>query len=236
MAGRRTYGSYDDGCAAAHALDIIGERWSMSIVRELLLGPKRFAALQRDVVGIGPTILARRLDGLASKGVLRRTKQGGDGVGNSYELTEWGYRLEHVNAALAEWGAQSMTLPLDAAMTPDTIVLAMRAHIDKTARGAKPRRVLLKVRDARDAEAPAVNYLASQTSQGLEILRLQHDASSDVDAIVACSTEALKRVIIAGGAWDRGDADVRISGDPVAVGELMEATRFRTSDSVGSSI
>ena len=51
----------------------------MSIVRELLLGPKRFAALQRDVVGIGPTILARRLDGLASKGVLRRTKHGGDG-------------------------------------------------------------------------------------------------------------------------------------------------------------
>jgi hypothetical protein len=167
------------------------------------------------------------LDGLASKGVLRRTKQGGDGVGKSYELTEWGYRLEHVNAALAEWGAQSMTLPLDAAMTPDTIVLAMRAHIDKTARGAKPRRVLLKVRDARDAEAPAVNYLASQTSRGLEILRLQHDASPDVDAIVACSTEALKRVIIAGGAWDRGDADVCISGDRAAVDELIEATRFR---------
>jgi DNA-binding HxlR family transcriptional regulator len=65
MAARRRYGSYNDGCAAAHALDLIGERWTMIVVRELLLGPKRFSDLQRDVLGIGPGVLARRLHELA---------------------------------------------------------------------------------------------------------------------------------------------------------------------------
>lgn len=74
MGKRRTYGSYNDGCAAAHALDLIGNRWTMIIVRELLLGPKRFKDLQRDVMGIGPTILTRRLSDLVATGVA--TKRG----------------------------------------------------------------------------------------------------------------------------------------------------------------
>ncbi|TYB90430.1 helix-turn-helix transcriptional regulator, partial [Micromonospora sp. WP24] len=60
MTSRRSYGSYNDGCAAAHALDLIGERWTMIVVRELLPGPKRFVDRQRDVLGIGPGILPRR--------------------------------------------------------------------------------------------------------------------------------------------------------------------------------
>ena len=61
MASRRTYGSYNDGCAAAHALDLIGDRWTLIVVRELLLGPKRFVDLERDVPGIGPSVLTQTL-------------------------------------------------------------------------------------------------------------------------------------------------------------------------------
>ena len=72
MASRRTYGSYNDGCAAAHALDLIGDRWTLIVVRELLLGPKRFVDLERDVPGIGPSVLTQKLGALERAGVVRR--------------------------------------------------------------------------------------------------------------------------------------------------------------------
>ena len=70
MATRRTYGSYDDGCAAAHALDLVGDRWALIVVRELVLGPKRFADLRADVPGISPSVLAQRLRELEEVGVV----------------------------------------------------------------------------------------------------------------------------------------------------------------------
>lgn len=226
MAGRRTYGSYDDGCAAAHALDIIGERWSMSIVRELILGPKRFVELQRDVAGIGPTILARRLEGLAAKGVLRRNPGGRETGGHVYELTEWGYQLEHVNAALGAWGARSAALPWKAAMTPDTIVLAMRAHLAHASGVQTPRSVLLDIRDTRTPGTSTATYIASLTAQGASIARTDTPTPGGCDAALTCSTEALKNVIIVGADWGRTD-DFHVTGDRAAVDDLIEAARFR---------
>lgn len=226
MAGRRTYGSYDDGCAAAHALDIIGERWSMSVVRELLLGPKRFVDLQRDVAGIGPTILARRLEGLAAKGVLRRNSGGRETGGHVYELTEWGYQLEHVNAALAAWGAQSSALPSKAAMTPDTIILAMRAHLAQTSHVQTPRSVLLDIRDTRTPDASTTTYIASLGPQGADIARTHTPTPGGCDAAITCSTEALKQVIIAGADWGSIDGFL-VAGDRTAVDDLIESSRFR---------
>lgn len=111
MAERRTYGSYNDGCAAAHALDLIGDRWAMVVVRELLLGPKRFVDLQNDVMGIGPTVLTRRLIDLVERGVVQSRRSSTSRRSEMYELTPWGYRLEDVNTALARWAVESPTLP-----------------------------------------------------------------------------------------------------------------------------
>lgn len=99
MAARRSYGSYNDGCAAAHALDLIGERWTMIVVRELLLGPKRFSDIQRDVMGIGPAVLTQRLHDLETAVIVQRRRLAGPGRIDVYELTEWGYGLEAVNTA-----------------------------------------------------------------------------------------------------------------------------------------
>ena len=101
MASRRTYGSYNDGCAAAHALDLIGDRWTLIVVRELLLGPKRFVDLERDVPGIGPSVLTQKLGALERAGVVRRETFGPPVRAGLYALTEWGYELEAVNAALS---------------------------------------------------------------------------------------------------------------------------------------
>jgi DNA-binding HxlR family transcriptional regulator len=98
---------YHDGCAIATALDHVGERWAMLIVRELLLGPKRFTDLQDGLPGAGPKILAQRLRELEDAGILRRRTLAPPASSQVYELTGWGARLEDVIVALGRWGADS---------------------------------------------------------------------------------------------------------------------------------
>jgi len=94
MVGRR---KYDDGCAVAHALDLVGERWALLVVRELLLGPKRFTDLQSGLPGASPDVLTQRLRELAEAGVLRRRRLAPPAASWVYELTGW--KEEH----LPEW-------------------------------------------------------------------------------------------------------------------------------------
>lgn len=98
---------YHDGCAIATALDLVGERWAMLVVRELLLGPKRFTDLQDGLPGAGPKILAQRLRELEGAGILRRRTLAPPASSQVYELTEWGARLEGVIVALGRWGAEA---------------------------------------------------------------------------------------------------------------------------------
>jgi DNA-binding HxlR family transcriptional regulator len=83
----RTYG---DGCGIAHALDLVGERWALLVVRELLLGPKRFTDLRAGLPNIGPDVLSQRLRELEERGVVRRDKLPPPAASQVYELTDWG--------------------------------------------------------------------------------------------------------------------------------------------------
>ncbi len=118
--------TYCDGCAAAHALDIIGERWALLVVRELLLGPKRFTDLRAGLPGVSPNVLAQRLRELERAGVLRRRKLPPPAASKVYELTEWGMELEPVIVRLGRWGARSPSKPRDAALGVDSLVLSFR--------------------------------------------------------------------------------------------------------------
>jgi DNA-binding HxlR family transcriptional regulator len=102
MATNRRYG---DGCAIASALDYVGERWALLVVRELLLGPKRFTDLQDGLPGAGSKVLAQRLRELEAAGVVRRRTLPPPASSQVYELTEWGARLDAVVVALGQWGA-----------------------------------------------------------------------------------------------------------------------------------
>ena len=84
---RRTYG---DGCSSAHALDLVGDRWALLIVRDLLFGPKRFSDLQVGLPHGSPNVLTQRLRELESTGVVRRRRLPPPASANVYELTEWG--------------------------------------------------------------------------------------------------------------------------------------------------
>src|SRR6266480_4502910 len=96
--------SYGDACGIARALDVLGERWALLVVRELLLGPQRFTDLRRGLANASSNLVADRLRELQEKGVIRRRKLAPPAGSWVYELTIWGRQLEPVILALGEWG------------------------------------------------------------------------------------------------------------------------------------
>ena len=113
-AGRK----YHDACGAAHGLDLIGERWALLVIRELMMGPRRFGDLRKDLYGISANVLTQRLEGLEASGILRRRKLPPPASVQVYELTPWGYEIKPVFMVLGGWAARSPlhdpTLPISA--------------------------------------------------------------------------------------------------------------------------
>jgi DNA-binding HxlR family transcriptional regulator len=102
---------YDQYCPVAHAMSLVGERWAMLVVRELLKGPRRYTDLAAGLPGIGTNILATRLRELEAAGVVRKRKLPPPAASTVYELTEYGAGLEEVVHAMARWGARSLGPP-----------------------------------------------------------------------------------------------------------------------------
>jgi DNA-binding HxlR family transcriptional regulator len=130
MATRR---SYDDGCAAAHALDLVGERWALLVVRELLLGPKRFTDLRAGLPGVSPNVLSQRLHDLEQVAVVRRHKLPPPAGAWVYDLTDWGRELETVILELGRWGARSPFMDREARLSIDSLILSFRTMFDARA-------------------------------------------------------------------------------------------------------
>lgn len=101
----RTYGQF---CGLARALEMIGERWSLLVVRDLVLGPKRFTELQRGLPKIPPSILSSRLNEMERSGVVRRRVLADLDAAVVYELTEYGGELDQIVLQLGLWGARSL--------------------------------------------------------------------------------------------------------------------------------
>jgi DNA-binding HxlR family transcriptional regulator len=118
MTGMRSYG---DPCGIARALDVVGERWALLVVRELLYGPKRFSDL-RVGLGLSPNVLSQRLAELEASGVVQRRSAGGA----LYELTDWGRELHPILLQLGRWGARAQHRP-EAALGVDALMVALEA-------------------------------------------------------------------------------------------------------------
>src|SRR5262245_17039142 len=94
---------YDQFCPVASALDIVGERWAMLVVRELLLGPKRFVDLEAGMPGIGTNTLTTRLDAMEAAGIIAKRRLPAPSAATVYELTPWGRGLEPIVYSIARW-------------------------------------------------------------------------------------------------------------------------------------
>jgi DNA-binding HxlR family transcriptional regulator len=129
---------YKDGCAAAHALSLVGERWALLVVRELMLGPKRFTDLRLGLPQVSPNVLAQRLRDLEEVGVVQKRKLPPPAASQVYELTKWGYDLEPVLVHLGKWGVRSPLLPKGATLSLNSLILSFRTMFNpQMAKGLK---------------------------------------------------------------------------------------------------
>jgi DNA-binding HxlR family transcriptional regulator len=126
----RTYG---DRCGIARALDLVGERWALLVVRELLLGPKRFSDLRAGLPQIGPDVLTQRLRELEQAAIVRRGTLPPPAASRVYELTDRGRELEPAILALGRWGSQAPGPLGDAPLGPDAAMLALKTLFDPAA-------------------------------------------------------------------------------------------------------
>lgn len=131
--GRAPRSVYEEGCIAAHALDLLGDRWALLVIRELLLGPKRFALIRAGLPGISASVLTQRLDGLEAGGVLRRVTLPDPAGVQVYELTALGLAARPVIDALCRFGARLPGHDPAKFISPTALMLSMAAMVDRRA-------------------------------------------------------------------------------------------------------
>jgi DNA-binding HxlR family transcriptional regulator len=124
---RRTY---DDACGAAHALDLVGERWALLVMRELFFGPRRFTDIRANLPGLSANVLTQRLESLEASGIVRRFRLPPPASVQVYDLTDWGRESEPIFQTLGRWAARSPqhdpTLPISA----NSLMLSFRTMFD----------------------------------------------------------------------------------------------------------
>jgi DNA-binding HxlR family transcriptional regulator len=207
---KRTYG---DRCGVARALDMVGERWALLVVRELLLGPKRFTDLRAGLPHVGPDVLAQRLRELEHAGIVRRATLPPPAGSRVYELTERGRRLEEVVVALGRFGSVAPFPPGDdAQIGVDAVVIALKSLFDATAADGLTARYELRLGEQRFALDVADGRLG-----------VQRGGAPAADAAIETDPATLATVLWHGRALDeaRRAGDVAIEGDRRAVARLL---------------
>lgn len=123
---KRTYASHGDACATSHAMELLGDRWTYPVIRELMLAPKRFAELEASLRGITPAVLTARLRQLETSGMVRRVTLPAPARVTAYALTEWAAELRPIFESLARWALRSPVRQIEGCgLTPDAIVQSM---------------------------------------------------------------------------------------------------------------
>jgi DNA-binding HxlR family transcriptional regulator len=174
---------YRQACGVARGLDIVGERWALLVVRELLLGPKRFTDLQQALPGASPNALSDRLRELADAGVVRRRQFPPPSTARVYELTTWGRGLEPIVIALGTWALAAPPNTEQAFISPDSAMLAIRAYYAPT-----PRRRNATLRIELRDHGPAVVFGVRLTATGADVA---HQSPDEPDAVLSTTTSDL---------------------------------------------
>jgi len=201
--------SYGDQCGVARSLDVIGERWALLIVRELLLGPKRFNDLLAGLPGASPNVISQRLRELAADGVIRAVDLPPPAKVRVYELTDWGRELEPVVLHLGKWGDRA-PLPEGAQVGLDSVLLAIQAAVDPA-----------RVNGRFEIRVGADNFTVDGTSGRA---RFRRGTAEHPDATVASDPDTFRAVVF--GQRPIDDAieagDLTLSGDQESADRLAD--------------
>ncbi|GAA4672679.1 winged helix-turn-helix transcriptional regulator [Phytohabitans rumicis] len=211
---KRTYGDLGDACRAANALDLVGDRWALIVVRELILGPKRFADLQDSVRGISPAVLTERLRALRQAGIVDQVVLPDLARTRAYTATEWGRGLESVLSALGQWYSAGPDPVTAGGMTPDAVALAMRTMAPAVP-GEVPV-VALHLADRRRPDPPVYSYHVAATGGTLDI---RAGAGPEPAAAVTADSTIWSRILFGDLTLTHAERDgtARIAGDRNAV-------------------
>jgi len=193
---------YNEYCPVAHALDLVGERWSLLVVRELQHGPLRYSDLHERLPRCSTNVLADRLKGLEAGGVVQKRRLPPPAASTVYELTEGGEGLRPVLAALARWGARTLGPPgVTADLTPGWLARALQTAAAPSAPD---------VRVAFHCGDEEASLLEGQVRPGL---------SPEAAATVTCDATGFYHLLI-----DGKTTGVAIAGDTTSVERLIAAT------------
>ena len=204
---------YDDACGTAMAMELVGERWSLLIVRELMFGPRRFGEIRLALGGISANVLTQRLEGLERSGIVVRSKLPPPASVQVYGLTEWGYESEVVIRDLGRWAARSPahdpTLPL----SPASIMLSFRTMF--TPARADGLNATVGFRFGSES------FVGRIDPAWIHVIR---DDPTDADLVFVTDPMTLASIVYAG----RPIADAEAAGTLAVTGDRELAERFLT--------
>lgn len=203
---------YDDACGTALALEFVGERWSLLIMRELMLGARRFGELKADLKGISANVLTQRLESLERAGILMRRKLPPPANVQVYELTAWGYESEPIFQTMGKWATRSPlhdpTLPL----SPVSAMLSLRTMIDPD----RP-----DIRMTIGFRFPGVSFVGRLDQRDLAIERGEPE-----DADVVFETDTTRFVTLVYGKWpfeeSEAEGRLRLTGDRAKAQQFVD--------------
>jgi DNA-binding HxlR family transcriptional regulator len=199
---------YDDPSAVARTLGLVGERWALLVVRELLFGPKRFSDLRRGLAGISENVLSQRLRELERAELVRRRRFAPSST-SAYELTERGRGLEPVLVAMSRWGA-GLPLPegTDPALGVDALVFTLRATFDAGLADGLDVVAHLRLDD---------DHFRVEVRDGR--FRARRTEPDDADVTITTTAPALQSLVVA----DRTLAQAERAGEIAITGERAAA-------------
>jgi DNA-binding HxlR family transcriptional regulator len=198
---------YDDACGMAHAMELLGERWAMLVLRELAYGPRRFSGLKADLHGISANVLTQRLTELESRGLVRKVRLPPPASVQVYEATEWGLEAVPMIASLGRWAARSPNHDPNQPMSHVSVIMSLQTLLSPELADSLDARIGFRFGDA--------SYVTRLHDGRLDVQRGEV-ADCDVEFIGAPTEIA---AVIHGGA-PLETIEVR--------GDLELAKRFRT--------
>lgn len=205
---------YDAGCAAAHALGIVGDRWALLVVRELMFSAKRFQLLRSGMPGITPSVLSSRLDELEASGIVRH-----DAVLGSYALTESGLALRPVLHQLGVWGVGRPGHDPSKFLSPSSLMLSLPVMVDHA--------VAQRFSGLIGVDTGVEQFTVSLDDDGEPVVRAgepEHDGADAVAATFHGPAAAIAETLYA-----PADLDALLSRGPVRItGDLAAARAFTT--------
>jgi DNA-binding HxlR family transcriptional regulator len=198
---------FDDACGLAHAMELLGERWAMLVLRELAYGPRRFSDLKSDLQGISANVLTQRLTELEARGLVRKTRLPPPAAVQVYEATPWGLEVVPLIANLGKWAARSPLHNPQLRMSHVSVVMSLQTLISAERAKGLDARVCFRFGD--------VNYVTTVREGALDVERRDADAC---DVTFIGSPSEIAAVIHGGAPFEM----IRVEGD------MELAKRFRT--------